>query len=232
MYPMLWPTLFAIAALLCLAIGVRGIVQGGDVARQRGSNTLMHYPGPFPWLNKTLTAARWVQWIGRLYLLAAIGLFTLSISLGMQQSSHPPNHTCQRIAQHLLSVTSAESSWTIKAMENATDSCQSTIVDVGGTRWFSIRSVKSNGLIGEDFRHQIREIERSGMAIKPISSLGQRAIIATPRTKGRANPTLIIQDALGVHRIEINGLRVDTSHRGEVVDIIRQALGSVSPEDR
>ena len=226
MLPIFWPTLLALLAIISLAIGLPGVVRGGQVARERGRDTLMHYPGPSVWLKGRLTAARWVQWIGRLYLVTAVCLATLAFSLGLSGTTLPKHHACERLATIILGLPWAEQSWRNHPVAERQHGCNSLIIDADGTRWFSIHSNGSDGLIGEGYRHQVRELERSGMAIKPVSDLGMRAIIATSRTKGLRNPTLVIEYEQGIHRIEMNGLTLDTDHRIQLIDAIRKTIDS------
>jgi len=227
---MFWPTLLALLAIVALAIGLPGVLRGGQVARERGRDTLMHYPGPSIWLKGRLTAARWVQWIGRLYLVTAVCLATLAFSLGLSQPMLPNDHACARLATIILDLPWANQSWRDHPTENRQHGCNSVIIDAEGTRWFSIHSSGSDGLIGEGYRHQVRELERSGMAIKPISDLGRRAVIATSRTKGLRNPILVIEHDQETHQIEMNGLTIDTERRTQIIDAIRKTIGSDSAQ--
>ena len=226
MLPIFWPTLLALLAIISLAIGLPGVVRGGQVARERGRDTLMHYPGPSVWLKGRLTAARWVQWIGRLYLVTAVCLATLAFSLGLGSTTLPNPHACERLATTILDLPWAEQNWRNLSNGERQHGCNSLIMDAEGTRWFSIHSSGSDGLIGEGYRHQVRELERSGMAIKPISDLGRRAVIATSRAKGLRNPILVIEHDQGIHRIEMNGLTLDTDHRRQLIDAIRKTIAS------
>ena len=64
-------------------------------------------------------------------------------------------------------------------------------------------------MLGEQFRHQTVELERRAMALKPVNGIGARAIMATPRSKVVANPTLVIADDYGTHTLEMNVQRVN-----------------------
>jgi len=167
-----------------------------------------------------------VQWIGRLYLLTAVCLSTLAFSIGLGQTALPNHHACEILVDTILELPWAQESWRTDPVGARDHGCQSLIMDNDGTRWFSIHVHHADGLIGEGYRHQVQELERSGMAIKPVSELGRRAIVATSRAKGRQNPILLIEHGESIHRIEMNGLMVNTEHRSHLIEAIRKTLES------
>jgi len=211
-----------------LVVGLLGIVRGIQMAKRRGPDVLMHYPAPLFWLRGRLTAARWVQWIGRLYCLAAVVLMTMAFSLGLQSKTDPHSPLCAQLGEAISESEIAGTDWRVQDTGSHTDGCHIQIVGADGTRWFSIRSSGADTLIGEGYRHQTRELERSGMALKPVTGLGNRALIATSRAKGLANPILIIEDARGIHSVEMNGLNINKSQRAFVIETVRNSLGATS----
>ena len=221
-----WPSLLALIGATCLVVGLLGIVRGGQIAKERGPDALMHYPAPLFWLKNRLTAARWVQWIGRLYLMTAVVLVTMAFGLGLNSKADMHSPVCMRLSEALVQSSLARSDWRAETVKINVAGCDARIVGADGTRWFSIQSSGTDGLIGEGFRHQTRELERSGMALKPVSNLGRRAILATPRTRGLANPTLTIDDGLGVHTIEMNGLNINKADHAAVIMVIRNSLAT------
>ena len=59
-------------------------------------------------------------------------------------------------------------------------------------------------MLGEQFREQTIALERNAMALKPVRGIGERAMMATPRSKVLSNPTLVIATADGTHTVEMN----------------------------
>lgn len=92
------------------------------------------------------------------------------------------------------------------------------LLDAEGVRWFNIRSFPDGGMVGEQFRHQTLELERNSMALKPVPGIGDRAMMATPRSKVVANPTLVFADEYGIHSVEMNAQRVEP---GAVIKALR-----------
>jgi hypothetical protein len=224
MAPYFWPTTLLICAALSLGVGLAGLLRSQSVIRDSGRNTLMHYPAP--WLKNRLTAAKWVQWIGHLYIVTGLCLAALAFGLGLQEPQQ--NHRwCNRIGEAILQSPWSDSGWTHQTMIEQPDHCHTRILDNQGTRWLSIQSNAPHTLLGEGYRNKTQEIERSGMALKPISRLGNRAVMATPRSKGQANPLIIIDGFEGVHTVEMNGLKLDATQREPIIDVIRETLAAV-----
>ena len=224
MAPYFWPTTLLIFAALSFSVGLAGILRSQSVIRDSGRDTLMHYPAP--WLKNRLTAAKWVQWIGHLYIVTGLCFTALAFGLGLQEPQQ--NHRlCTRIGDAILHSAWSGSGWTHQTMDAQPDYCHTRILDSQGTRWLSIQSNAPHTLLGEGYRNKTQEVERSGMALKPIARLGNRAVMATPRSKGQANPLIIIDGVEGVHTIEINGLKLDATERQPVISTIRETLAAI-----
>ena len=198
--------LLVILAVLCTVVGLRGVWFGQRIIRERGRDTLMHYPAPLPWLRQKVTAARWVVWIGRMYALAglacAAGAWVLWTT--PHGASPPIEENCSTLAQRvqriqLEALQGGSMQTTLEA-----EGCRSSVMDAHGVRWFEIRSTPPDRLIGQGFNHSRGELERQGFVMTTIEGIGSRAALANPQQGSVLNPVLLFDDARGHHRIEMN----------------------------
>jgi hypothetical protein len=222
--PPFLPIILSILALLSLCIGIAGLAAGATTVRASGENTLMHYPAPAAWLRSRLTAAKWVVWIGRLYLMAALGLGTAAFMVGLSPDDTDSAHrSCVPIARAILSANWTGSTWTAHPKETHAGGCQLVILDHKQTRWFSVQSAPIDGLIGEGFSLRSAKLERAGLTLSPIPGLGRRAILATDETRSTANPALLYEDLHATTIIEMNRQTVDSHHFDLIVNAIRRS---------
>jgi len=222
----------AALAVLCGLVGVRGIWRGQDVASERGRDTLMHYPVPLPWLRQKVTAARWVVWIGRLYLLAGIACMTGAwiVWTAQHRTSPPIQETCSAIAQrvqyiHVQTLRGGSIQTTVES-----EGCVSTILDAKGVRWFVIRSTPPDRLIGQGFNHSRAQLERRGFTISSIDGVGNRAALATPRPKSGLNPVVLFDDTQGHHHIEMNARTLNETVQNQLIAGLRESPRQKSNE--
>ena len=226
LHPTVLPIILSLLAVLSLCIGVAGIVAGSAKAKAKGKHTLMHYPAPVVWLRARLTAAKWVVWIGRLYLGAGMGLGTAAFLTALSQTASGDTlHDCEPIALAIVSTNWTGSTWigtptSGHAPRGHTGSCQWVIRDRDNVRWFSIRSAAINGLIGEGFSLQSARLMRAGLQIRALPGLGQRALIASADRPAGANPAILFESTHATTIIEMNGSTVDPSHFDRIVAAI------------
>ena len=201
---MLWVSLLLIGAAVSVVGGVAGLVSGRRAIQSSGPETLMHYPPPLVWMRSRLLSARWVMRVGAMYVLAGV---TMGV-IGLQARSGPQQAEMSRACEHLIAtLTDADwtpGRWTQRALPNHQPGCSAQLLDTDGVRWFTIRMFPQNGMLGEQFREQTIALERNAMALKPVRGIGERAMMATPRSKVLSNPTLVIAIADGTITVEMN----------------------------
>lgn len=201
---MLWVYLLFIGAAVSTAGGLAGLISGWRATQSSGPDTLMHYPPPLVWMRSRLLSARWVMRVGAMYVLAG---FTMG-AIGLQATSIPRhadmNRACESLIATLTNADWTPGRWTQRSLPNHQPGCSAQLLDTDGVRWFTIRSFPQNGMLGEQFREQTIALERNAMALKPVRGIGERAMMATPRSKVLSNPTLVIATADGTHTVEMN----------------------------
>ena len=224
MLPHFLPVALSILALLSLCIGISGIAAGAATVRASGEDTLMHYPAPAAWLRSRLTAAKWVVWIGRLYLMAALGLGTAAFMVGLNANVRNLAHPgCVPVAQAILSANWTGSTWTAHPKDTHAGGCQLVILDNKQIRWFSVQSAPIDGLIGEGFSLRSAKFERAGLTLRPIPGLGRRALLATDETRAAANPALLFEDQHATTIVEMNRQTVHPTDFDLIVNAIRRS---------
>lgn len=215
---MAWVHILSFCAIVSLAGGVAGLVTGWRVSQSSGPDALMHYPPPFVWMRGRLLSARWVMRLGAMYVLAGFTVGAMGLQSKGTNERADLDRPCQAIASRLTRADWSPARWTTRPIGDHRPGCSRQLIDDDGVRWFSIRSSPPRGMRGEEYRHQTVELERKAMALKPVNGIGERAMMATPRSKVVANPTLVIVDENGTHTVEMNARRVDPDR---VVDILR-----------
>lgn len=217
-----WPALLSTLAAISLFMGVTGVVKGSQTAKASGADALMMYPAPAPWLRGRPITARWINRIGRLYLMAALGFGTAAalVSLNLSTSTAAAR-TCKPIAEAI-----AAGEWTGSPMRLATavhhtGGCQVTVLDRDDTTWFTVSSAPAAGLIGEDFNHQRAQRERQGMTITGLSGIGNRALLASHTNQSSSNSAVLFEGLDGTTVVEINGQMVTPAETEKAIDIIR-----------
>jgi hypothetical protein len=206
---MIWESVLSICVIASIGGGLIGLMSGWRVSRDRGADELMHYPPPFIWMRSRLLSARWVMRLGAMYVLsgAILGLILL-YTPGDQTSQATQQQVCERLQATLTKAAWSPDRWTTRMVPDHHPGCAVHLVGPDDVRWFTIRSFPPSGMIGEQYRHHTVELERLGMALKPVTRIGDRAILATPRSKVVANPTLVMADENGTHTLEMNVQRV------------------------
>ena len=209
MAPIITPLLLVCIGLGCFVIGTKGFRGGQKASRETGPNTLMHFPAPVPWLRTKVTAARWVMWIGRLYLLAGVASFTGAWLVVSTPPSEPANRNCDRFASALVSILPEALRGGRTHQSEPGAKCTAQVLDQRDIRWFDISSTTSRYAPKNDFLEERRNLSRLSYTIQPIEGLGTRGALAKPKPGSRLNPVLIFNTPQGQHRIEINGREVD-----------------------
>jgi len=217
-----WPTLLAALTVISLGLGIAGVAGGSRVARIEGPDALMKYPAPASWLRRRPTSARWVQRIGRLYLMAAMALGTAAAVVGLRLSAGTPESAvCKPIAKAIMAEDWAGSPLTLISLDHHTGGCRIRIEDQAAVVWFTVSSAPPAGLIGEDFNHQRAQRERKGMTITRLSGIGKRALLAARGTNPAATPAVLFESNAGTTVVEINGPMVTPARIQKTVDMIR-----------
>lgn len=215
--------------VLAALAGVMGIHGGRARSQASGPNALMHYPSPVPWLRARLTAAKWVIRLGQLYVLAGIALIAGGV-FGMASPSGPEalrTNACDEIAAAIVGADWPNTTLRIEPEETTTPECSLGIADTNGTRWFWVRSMGTDRLIGEGFNDLSTELARQGMLVETLADLGRRAAIARPGDPPSTNPVIFFEDGRGSHRIEFNPRTVPDS----LLPILIEAMQRPSKKD-
>jgi hypothetical protein len=211
---------------LAASAGVMGIHGGRARSQASGPNALMHYPSPIPWLRARLTAAKWVIRVGQLYVLAGIALIAGGV-FGMVSLSGPEalrSTACDEIAAAIVGADWPNTTLHLEREETTTPECSLWVVDTNGTRWFLVRSMGTDRLIGEGFNDLSRELARQGMLVETLAGLGRRAAIARPGDPPSTNPLIFFEDGRGSHRIEFNPRTVPDSLLPILIEAMHRPL--------
>lgn len=215
---MSWTHILSACAVVSVVGGAAGLVGGWRASQADGPDVLMHYPPPFIWMRKRLMSARWVMRLGAMYVLAGFTLWVVGLQTDGDASQANLDRTCAQLTQALTRPSWSPVRWTTRPVPTHQPGCSAQLIDAEGVRWFSIRSFPARGMIGEHFRQETVDLERKAMALKPISGIGDRAVMATPRSKVVTNPTLVFADESGTHILEMNVQRVKIDR---VLDVLR-----------
>ncbi len=215
------PVALVIVSLGSALAGLRGLLEGRRIAQADGPNTLMHYPAPLPWLRQRVTAARWVIWIGHLYLSAGLAglLGAWIVWTAPMQSSH--SHMCEQIGQRISGAFATELQGGRSHTTATPKGCTTLMHDHAQVRWFSIQSSDPEHRTGSHFNEEKMQLERSAYKVRAIEDLGTRAGLAESRRGKGMNPVLFFTDSQGHHRVEINGLQVKEKQLNTLIAALR-----------
>ena len=216
--------LLIMLGVLAALTGVMGIHGGRARSQASGPNALMHYPSPVPWLRARLTAAKWVIRVGQLYVIAGIALVAGGVFWVVSPSSSGAlrSTACNEIAAAIVGADWPNTTLRIEPGETTTPECSLWIADTNGTRWFWVRSMGTDRLIGEGFNDLSRELARQGMLVETLADLGRRAAIARPGDPPSTNPVICFEDGRGSHRIEFNPRTVPDSLLPTLIEAMHQ----------
>ena len=229
MAPVLIPLVLVALGLGCIIIGIQGVRGGHRVAAKKGPESLMHFPARLPWLKRKVTAARWVTWVGRLYLMAGIVCVTGASLILSGDSAQETNTNCARLAETAFSTFPiALQGGRIESSEPASQ-CTHRVFDQGNIRWFTISSVASGYAPKNDFLETRRNLSRLAYTIQPIDELGSRAVLATPKPGSSLNPVILFNTSEGQHRIEINARK---ANEAKIVRLIKALQGTLHTQWR
>ena len=224
MAPPFLPILIAVFSLGFIIIGTQGIRCGQRISKEKGPHSLMHYPAPLPWLRNKVTTARWVTWIGRLYLAAGlVGMTGAGVVLS-GPADQKPNANCSQLAATAMSAFPRALQGGRVQHSDPDRRCVATIFDQQNVRWFEISSATSAYAPKHDFLESRRTLSRLAYSIQPIEGLGTRAALARPKPGSSLNPILLLHSPAGQYRIEINGRKVGQPQLEQFIEHLRETL--------
>ena len=229
MYIGFLPVVLVVVSLASILVGIRGLMEGRRIGQMEGRNALMHFPVPLPWLKKRVTAARWVVWIGHLYLSTGlVGLLgAWLIGMTPAQSSH--THICNQLADRLVALYAEELRGGGVETKGTPDGCATTLYDHKKVRWFAVQSKRPIQHAGSTFNEEKQILERSAYRVTSIDGLGSRAALAETRNGAGLNPVLFYTNGLGHHRVEMNSLQIDRERQRAVIEALK-LLPMTSPD--
>ncbi len=192
--------------MLFMVGGAAGYRAGRHHASAQGPGALLHYPPPLTWMRGRLMSAKWVQRIGLMYLLAGLCLMVTTTAAGLlpgERSAEPM--VCTALAKVLSAPDWTPAVWQTRDAREGQEACAIHLVaPEDGTRWFTIRMWSDGALVTDHYRHQLAMLERQGMSLKPLNGMGERAVLASPRSAGQYNPRIVISREGGLRVIEMN----------------------------
>ena len=210
----------AVIGLVAVWVGLQGILSARKIAAKT-PNAPMAYPVRLPWLHKRKTVATTVFRVGQIYTMAGCLMCALGAGTWLKTTSDDRIPACEAMASLLLSVSSETVPLTVNALSKSEHGCVHDMTDSGGGTWFRIESQSSADPIGEQFNSKVQELERNGMAVKPIVDGFQRAVVGMPGDESRAPTTLVIEDSRGLHSVEVHPDALEHKPLSVVLQILR-----------
>ena len=184
----------------------------------------MHFPVPLPWLRRKVSAARWVTWVGRLYLCAGMACLTATWLVISSPPSQAPNQNCTRLANTVFSSFSEPLRGGRVHHSEPIATCVSHVYDQQNIRWFTISSSSADYAPNHDFLEERRNLSRLAYTVQPVEGIGTRGVLAKPKPGSSLNPILIFANSEGRYRIEINGRKVANVQIDRLIDVLRGTL--------
>jgi hypothetical protein len=197
-------TAFIIVGAGAFLAGWRGVCVGRDVSKQKGPNTLIHYPAPIPWLRTKVSSARWVSWIGRLYTTVGLLLISLGVNNLLNHSVDPKLEPCIALLDAIDSESMIHTPITRRTNPKHQLGCQIAVFDAEQVVWLTVSSTPADSLIGDNFGHQTQELLRKGFDLTPLEISERRSVLARPPTLGSDGPVLIVEDINECSTIDFN----------------------------
>jgi hypothetical protein len=202
-------SLIPATALVILGIGAlfagwRGMAVSRAVTKEKGPNTLIHYPAPIPWLRTKVSSARWVSWIGRLYAITGLVFIVAGGSHFSQSANDPKLKPCMELLDVLEMKTIIHTPITRRVVQEGHSGCRVEIIDQENVVWVTVSSAPPGTLIGEGFGHQTQELNRRGFDVTPLTISERRSIVGRPPKGGNDSPVVIVEEAEGFNTIEFN----------------------------
>ena len=208
----------------CIFVGIQALIRGRRVSSESGPNTLMHFPTPLPWLRNKVTAARWVAWGGRLYLVAGITCLMGAWLILQNPSETATNQHCAQFSEAIFSTFPQVLQGGHANHSPPAKTCATRVFDNQNVRWFVILSSAAKYAPKHDFLEERRSLSRLAYTIEPVEGLGIRAALAKPKPGSNLNPVLIFNTSQGQHRIEANTRLVGTPQMNRLIDALRKTL--------